>query len=107
MAPNGAMCLVCIKLNTLYIMSPEPDKFRRDGRTLGYVSLTRTIQSSILRMAEGFITLVDFPEPIWYSEFRNIPRNKKMWWVIAEHNSKWRLIDYLENEEDVVKNDQW
>ena len=83
-------------------MSDEKDKIRRDGRTIGYVSLTRTINSSILRMDEGWITLRDFPEPIWYAEFSNIPRNKNMWFVLACYNNKWRLIDFLENEVDVV-----
>ena len=79
------------------------DRFRRDGRTTGCVSLTRAIKSTILLMREGWITLVDFDEPIWYAEFKNIPRNKPLWFCLVKNEKFWVLIDYLENEEDIVR----
>jgi hypothetical protein len=90
-------------------MSHDSDKVRRDGRTSGIVSLTHTIKSSILRAENGWIYLDNFPEPIWYSEYTGLPKNKPMWFVLA-YGTRWRLVDYLEEEEDKtlgMKRESW
>lgn len=75
----------------------EKDRNRRDGRTFGFVSLTRTLWSSIIQMEEGWITFKDFPYQVWYSRFPGLYllMNKEMYYLIGEYETnKWKLIDY-------------
>lgn len=77
------------------------DRFRRDGRTDGYVSSTRTVKSVILRTYGGWLDLRGFPEKVWYLPYGELQHNRKtMWFVLAKDKYNWRIIDYLEKEID-------